>query len=393
MLLLPIHLFWGYSLSGGGPGAGLYTNSPNGLGGGASSSEFVGSGLQMPHFSVASAASAGVLHQQSGGTRVASDSPQEFGRRATSGGVVSSGSVGGAIKLVELGRQRAIKSELKVEKQELGSQEDSPPHSCSGSSRSIRRLAHPHGPNVPIASSANPTGGQPPKRMERRKAATMRERRRLRKVNDAFEVVKLRTCCNPNQRLPKVEILRGAIDYITKLENMIQSQGKMTNVMAAQAAFRLKEILLIYGGVQSYYKNRAYIDPSGMDDGMDHMDLDDQHSPPTPHHSHLIVGSAADNASYFRLGTGREQEHLLSGTGLPSSSQQQQFVGQTNLYRSKHNPSKRGAGSVSGSGPSSGRGGGRGRGRGRGASNGQQQPAAIVTTTASAVSPVAVNQH
>lgn len=32
----------------------------------------------------------------------------------------------------------------------------------------------------------------------------MRERRRLRKVNEAFEVVKQRTCPNPNQRLPKV---------------------------------------------------------------------------------------------------------------------------------------------------------------------------------------------
>lgn len=67
----------------------------------------------------------------------------------------------------------------------------------------------------------------------------MRERRRLRKVNDAFEVVKMRTCCNPNQRLPKVEILRGAIDYITKLENLLQQHGKMTNVMAAQAGIHI----------------------------------------------------------------------------------------------------------------------------------------------------------
>lgn len=75
--------------------------------------------------------------------------------------------------------------------------------------------------------------------MERRKAATMRERRRLRKVNDAFEIVKLRTCPNPAQRLPKVEILRGAIEYITKLENLLQSHGKMTNVMAAQAGIQI----------------------------------------------------------------------------------------------------------------------------------------------------------
>lgn len=97
----------------------------------------------------------------------------------------------------------------------------------------------------------------------------MRERRRLRKVNEAFEVVKQRTCPNPNQRLPKVdkkleyygctlincyqpnenasepkvqvEILRSAIEYITKLETMLQSQGKMTKIMAANQGIQLPE--------------------------------------------------------------------------------------------------------------------------------------------------------
>ena len=57
--------------------------------------------------------------------------------------------------------------------------------------------------------------------IDRRKAATMRERRRLRKVNEAFETLKRRTCPNPNQRLPKVEILRNAIDYIESLEELL----------------------------------------------------------------------------------------------------------------------------------------------------------------------------
>lgn len=61
--------------------------------------------------------------------------------------------------------------------------------------------------------------------VDRRKAATMRERRRLRKVNEAFETLKRRTCANPNQRMPKVEILRNAIDYIENLEEMLQSNG------------------------------------------------------------------------------------------------------------------------------------------------------------------------
>ncbi|KAL3089474.1 hypothetical protein niasHS_006858 [Heterodera schachtii] len=71
--------------------------------------------------------------------------------------------------------------------------------------------------------------------VERRKAATMRERRRLRKVNDAFEVVKLRTCPNPNQRLPKVEILRGAIEYIGMLEGLLQTHAKIGPILAATA--------------------------------------------------------------------------------------------------------------------------------------------------------------
>lgn len=80
--------------------------------------------------------------------------------------------------------------------------------------------------------------------VDRRRAATMRERRRLRKVrrgwlenfkvktlqhfshstqvNEAFEVLKRRTSTNPNQRLPKVEILRNAIEYIESLEDLLQ---------------------------------------------------------------------------------------------------------------------------------------------------------------------------
>ncbi|KAM9410038.1 myoblast determination protein 1 homolog [Pholidichthys leucotaenia] len=58
---------------------------------------------------------------------------------------------------------------------------------------------------------------------DRRKAATMRERRRLSKVNDAFETLKRCTASNPNQRLPKVEILRNAISYIESLQALLRS--------------------------------------------------------------------------------------------------------------------------------------------------------------------------
>jgi hypothetical protein len=60
---------------------------------------------------------------------------------------------------------------------------------------------------------------------DRRKQATIRERRRLRKVNEAFEMLKKRTCPNNSQRLPKVEILRNAIEYIENLEDLLKNSS------------------------------------------------------------------------------------------------------------------------------------------------------------------------
>jgi myogenic factor 5 len=52
----------------------------------------------------------------------------------------------------------------------------------------------------------------------------MRERRRLKKVNQAFDTLKRCTTTNPNQRLPKVEILRNAIRYIESLQELLREQ-------------------------------------------------------------------------------------------------------------------------------------------------------------------------
>ncbi|XP_020292624.1 uncharacterized protein LOC109859116 isoform X2 [Pseudomyrmex gracilis] len=99
----------------------------------------------------------------------------------------------------------------------------------SEANESIEHVPHPH-----VLDASSPHG---PRRcllwackackkktitVDRRKAATLRERRRLRKVNEAFEVLKRRTSNNPNQRLPKVEILRNAIEYIESLEALLQ---------------------------------------------------------------------------------------------------------------------------------------------------------------------------
>ncbi|KAG7320633.1 hypothetical protein KOW79_016486 [Hemibagrus wyckioides] len=58
--------------------------------------------------------------------------------------------------------------------------------------------------------------------VDRRRAATMRERRRLKKVNHAFEALRRCTSSNPNQRLAKVEILRNAITYIESLQELLR---------------------------------------------------------------------------------------------------------------------------------------------------------------------------
>ncbi|XP_029038107.2 transcription factor SUM-1 [Osmia bicornis bicornis] len=102
----------------------------------------------------------------------------------------------------------------------------------SNESESNEHVPHPH---AVLDATASPHG---PRRcllwackackkktvtVDRRKAATLRERRRLRKVNEAFEVLKRRTSNNPNQRLPKVEILRNAIEYIEGLEALLQT--------------------------------------------------------------------------------------------------------------------------------------------------------------------------
>ncbi|XP_041934711.1 myogenic factor 5 [Alosa alosa] len=60
--------------------------------------------------------------------------------------------------------------------------------------------------------------------VDRRRAATMRERRRLKKVNHAFEALRRCTSANPSQRLPKVEILRNAIQYIESLQDLLHEQ-------------------------------------------------------------------------------------------------------------------------------------------------------------------------
>lgn len=70
--------------------------------------------------------------------------------------------------------------------------------------------------------------------MDRRRAATMREKRRLKKVNEAFDALKRSTLMNPNQRLPKVEILRSAIQYIERLQALVSSLNQQDSETGQQ---------------------------------------------------------------------------------------------------------------------------------------------------------------
>lgn len=81
----------------------------------------------------------------------------------------------------------------------------------------------------------------------------MRERRRLRKVNEAFETLKRRTSPNPNQRLPKVEILRNAIDYIENLEDLLQgAHGLRTRQLIGERRNIIRDISAFdYRGIHS----------------------------------------------------------------------------------------------------------------------------------------------
>lgn len=76
----------------------------------------------------------------------------------------------------------------------------------------------------------------------------------LLQVNEAFELLKRRTCNNPGQRLPKVEILRSAIEYIEYLEEVLQgskassadagsSSSSPTEYVVSVQMFRLRFFL------------------------------------------------------------------------------------------------------------------------------------------------------
>nr|AAL47678.1 myogenic determination factor [Branchiostoma belcheri] len=82
--------------------------------------------------------------------------------------------------------------------------------------------ASDHGPGRRLMWACKTCRSRKASRQDRRKAATMRERRRLVKVNEAFEVLKRKTHMKPSQKTPKVDILRNAIAYIEQLHQTLR---------------------------------------------------------------------------------------------------------------------------------------------------------------------------
>ncbi|KAL1395170.1 hypothetical protein pipiens_011439 [Culex pipiens pipiens] len=126
--------------------------------------------------------------------------------------------------------------------------------------------------------------------VDRRKAATLRERRRLRKVNEAFEVLKRRTSTNPNQRLPKVEILRNAIEYIDSLQALLEETPPIR---------QSPDILTDSSSASSFSSPQDYMNccsNSYLRERLHQLSKDsDRYSPITGHHpSNSANGSSLD---------------------------------------------------------------------------------------------------
>lgn len=62
---------------------------------------------------------------------------------------------------------------------------------------------------------------------DQRHAATVRERNRLKKVNEAYEILKKASTLDPEQKLSKVDILRNAIEYIESLEDILHVSSSL----------------------------------------------------------------------------------------------------------------------------------------------------------------------
>nr|KAG5690841.1 hypothetical protein BaRGS_031193 [Batillaria attramentaria] len=144
---------------------------------------------------------------------------------------------------------------------ESGDYTDSLDSPCSNGSDIENQIVYDPHPNTIGARDYNsndhipnhnihhhPHHGKPPvKKVMQRKAANMRERRRMKSINDAFET--LRTCIPANvqaeRRLSKVDTLRLAIRYISYLSDLVQSCSDYSRDHGSQRGHRVQEKVIV----------------------------------------------------------------------------------------------------------------------------------------------------
>ena len=111
-------------------------------------------------------------------------------------------------------------------------------------------------------SNRHSGGPKPVKKAQQRRAANMRERRRMKSINDAFD--KLRTCfpstVTTERRLSKVDTLRLAIQYIDHLGNLVRSCNDFGTDKKLRKSPRHQEKVLMWCHVTTH-SDGTYIFP------------------------------------------------------------------------------------------------------------------------------------
>ena len=89
--------------------------------------------------------------------------------------------------------------------------------------------------------------GKPVKKQQQRKAANMRERRRMKSINDAFDNLRnsIPSTLNADRRLSKVDTLRLAIRYIGHLSDLVQTTTELPTEAAMKKNSRAHEKVIV----------------------------------------------------------------------------------------------------------------------------------------------------
>ncbi|XP_061180402.1 pancreas transcription factor 1 subunit alpha-like [Saccostrea echinata] len=89
--------------------------------------------------------------------------------------------------------------------------------------------------------------GKPVKKQQQRKAANMRERRRMKSINDAFDNLRnsIPSTINADRRLSKVDTLRLAIRYIGHLSDLVQTTTDFPTEAAMKKNSRAQDKIIV----------------------------------------------------------------------------------------------------------------------------------------------------